>query len=274
MRKICLTAALAALVTTAYAQEPKPSPATDWYRAGHVTLRVSDAAQGMSAAWQFDRADNGDNRIVRDERRGEAAAAGTVISVCDDRALLMNGLKPGRGREMREIDEPVLVLQMVLRVLARAAPEGPAALAADKLVEIGDKSTPIRVRKGLEARRDFNAPWLARGRLKREAGGAIAFDIVFTHAGDTAGDARPELGLAGVWRQNSGVASFADAMPIADWQVFRVNAVAVTTGGSTHIESMSTTKPLRYATLGHLRRHIERDWSMNPKVAPILECQP
>ncbi len=274
MRKICLMAVLCSLVTLVQAQESKPSPATEWYRAGHVMLRVTDAAQGFGATWQFDRADNGDNRIVRDERRGEAVTSGSVLSVCDDRALLMTGLTPGRGREMREIDEPVLVLQLVLRLLARAAPEGPAALGADKLVEITEKAAPIRVRKGLEARREFNAPWQARGRLKREAGGAVAFDLVFTHAGDNANDPRAELALAGVWRQNSGVASFADAMPVADWQVYRVNAVAITTGGSTQIESMSTTRPLRYATLGHLRRHIERDWSMNPKVAPILECTP
>lgn len=274
MRKFWLFAVLIALAPLGHAQAPKPSPATEWYRAGHVTLRLADTAHDFNATWQFDRADNGDNRVIREERRGASGVSGTVMSVCDDQALLMKGLTPGRQREMREIDEPVLYLQLVLRLLARAAPEGFAAMGGDKLVEINEPAAAIRVRKGMEVRRDFNAPWQARGRIKREAGGEIGYEIVFTYAGDDAKAPRGELALAGVWRQQSRAQSFEDSTQIADWQVYRVDAVPVTSGGTTHIESMSTTKPLRYATLGHLRRHIERAWSPNPKVAPIQECKP
>lgn len=272
MVKFWLFAALSALASAAVAQSP--SPATGWYRAGHVTLRLNDAARDFSAAWQFDRADNGDNRVMREERRGTASINGTVMSICDDQALLMKGITPERRHEMRELDEPVLHLQMVLRLLARAAPEGPAALGNDKLVEINEPAAAIRVRKGQEARRDFNAPWQARGRIHREAGGEIAYDIAFSHAGNSAQEPRTELNLAGVWRQESRAHSFDNSSAIADWQVYRVYPVPVTTGGSTVFESMATTKPLRYATLGHLRRHIERAWSPNPKVAPIMECKP
>lgn len=274
MKKIWFYAALVALAPCVCAQAPKPSPASEWYRAGHVTLRLGDAARDFNAAWQFDRADNGDNRVIREERRGTLAVKGTVMSVCDDQALLMNGVTPERMHEMRELEEPVLYLQLLLRLLARAAPEGVAAMANDKPVEINEAAAAIRVRKGMEARRDFEAPWQARGRIKREAGGEIAFDLTFSHAGENAKDPRTELKLAGLWRQQSRVRTFEDATGIADWQVFRVNAVPVITAGNTHIESMSTTKPLRYATLGHLRRHIERSWSPNPKVAPIMECKP
>jgi hypothetical protein len=272
MKKFWLFAALCAYASAVAAQNP--SPATGWYRAGHVTLRLTDTARDFSAAWQFDRADNGDNRVMREERRGGAKINGTVMSICDDQALLMKGVTPERLHEMRELDEPVLHLQMVLRLLARAAPEGPAALGNEKLIEITEPAVPIRVRKGMEARRDFNAPWQARGRIRREAGGEIAYDIVLNHAGNNAQEARTELNLAGVWRQESRAHSFDNSFEIADWQVYRVNPVPVIVGGNTQIEPMATTKPLRYATLGHLRRHIERAWSPDPKVTPISECKP
>jgi hypothetical protein len=272
MKYFCWFAALSVLASAVAAQSP--SPATGWYRAGHVTLRLTDAAREFSAAWQFDRADNGDNRVMREERRGGASINGTVMSICDDQALLMKGVTPERLREMRELDEPVLHLQMVLRLLARAAPEGPSAVGNDKLIEIAEPAVPIRVRKGSEARREFNAPWQARGRIRRETGGEIAYDIVLNHAGNNAQEARTELNLSGVWRQDSRAHSFDNSFDIADWQVYRVNPVPVVVGGNAQIESMATTKPLRYATLGHLRRHIERAWSPNPKVAPILECKP
>jgi len=274
MKKFLFFALIAALVPAAHAQVQKPSPATEWYRAGHVTLRLTDAARDFTARWQFDRADNGDNRVIREERRGAVDVSGTVMTICDDRALVMKNLKPERKHEMGEIDEPVLNLQLVLRLLARAAPEGPVAMGGEKLVELNEPAAVIRVRKGLEARRDFNAPWQARGRIKREASGDIGYEIVFSYAGADAKAPRSELTLAGVWRQLSGAQSFADATDIADWLVFRVNPVAVTTGGNTQFESMSTTTPLHYATLGNLRRHIERSWSANPKMAPNMECKP
>ena len=272
MRKFWLIAALCALAAAAQAQGP--SPATEWYRAGHVSLRLTDAAHDVNAAWQFDRADNGDNRVLREERRGGVKFDGAVMSICDDQALVIKGIPLERGREMRALDDPVLYLQMLLRLLARAVPEGPAAFGGDKLVEISEPKAALRVRKGLEARRDFNAPWQARGRIMRDAAGDISYDIVLNHAGDGAEQARTELKAAGVWRPESLVHSFADSMDIADWQVYRVNAVPVTVGGNTQMESMANIKPLRYADLGHLRRHIERAWSPNPKVAPALACKP
>ena len=272
MRNFWLFAALCALAAPAPAQSP--SPATEWYRAGHVTLRLTDAARDFKAAWQFDRADNGDNRVIREEKRGSTAIDGMVMSICDDQALLMKSITPERLHEMRELDEPVLYLQLVLRLLARAAPEGVVAFGNDKLVEINEPKTTIHVRKGEDARRDFNAPWQARGRITREAGGEIAYDLVLSHAGDNAQAPRTELKLAGVWRQQSRAHSFEDATDISAWQVYRVNAVPVTTGGNVHVEPMVATKPLRYATLGHLRRHIERAWSPNPKVAPVMACKP
>ena len=272
MRNFWLFAVLCAFAAAAAAQTP--SPATEWYRAGYVSLRLTDAAHDFSAAWQFDRADNGDNRVTREEKRGNATSEGAVMSICDDQALLVKGVMPERAHEMRELDEPVLYLQIVLRLLARAVPEGVVAFGKDKLVEINEPKATIRVRKGSEARRDFNAPWQARGLITREAGGEIAFDLVLNHAGDTAQAPRNELKLAGVWRQESRARSFEDATDISAWRVYRVNAVPVETGGNIHMEPVATTTPLRYATLGHLRRHIERAWSPNPKVAPIMACKP
>lgn len=278
MKKFCLIAVLVVLAPFVRAQgsspAPKPSPATEWYRAGHVTLRLADSANDFNASWQFDRADNGDNRVIREERRGGKLSNGTVMTVCDDFALLMQGVIPEKRHEMIEMDEPVLHLQLLLRLLARAVPEGPAVFGNDKLVEISEPVATIRVRKGMEARRDFNAPWQARGRITRAPGGDVAFELVFFHAAGGAVTRQRELTMAGVWRQETRAHSFADSMAIEDWRVFRVDQVPVTAGGTVHIEQMATTTPLQYATLGHLRRHIERSWSPNPKVAPIMQCKP
>ena len=113
MKKFWLMVALCVLPAAAQAQSP--SPAAQWYRAGSVTLRLSDTARDFTAAWQFDRADNGDNRVIREERRSGANINGVVMTVCDDSALLIKGIRPEPLHEMRELDEPVLQLQLLLR---------------------------------------------------------------------------------------------------------------------------------------------------------------
>ena len=272
MKKIIVFAACLGLAPLAVAQAPNATPAAEWYRAGHVTLRLADAARDFNATWQFDRADNGDNRVIREERRAGVALNATVMTVCDDLALLMQGVAPVQHREMREIDEPVLHLQMLLRLLARALPEGPSAVAAGKRIELDEAAATLQVQKGQQTRLDFNAPWRLRGRVARD-GDALAFELVFNHAAANVKDARSELTVSGQWRQQSAARSFADTTAIGDWRVFRVNPVPLTIGGHTRLEYMATTTPLRYATLGHLRRLIERGWSSNPKAAAIMECK-
>lgn len=271
MKTFWLGIALCLLAPAAQAQAP--SPAATWFRAGHVTLRLTDAAADFRATWRFDRADNGDNRILREEQRGSTRIDGEVMAICDDQALLLHDIRPERTHELRELDGPLMYLQLTLRLLARALPEGVSVAAAGRSFELKEPAAPIRTRRGAESRRDFNAPWQARGRVTREADGGIAFEIAFDYAGDAASAPRTALQLSGVWREDSAVRRFDDATDIAAWQVYRINAVPVTTAGNVHFEAMAATKPLRYATLGHLRRHIERAWSPNPKVKPIMECK-
>src|SRR5690242_17273832 len=122
MPKCTICALLALVAAGAWAQSPKPGET--WFNAGHVALAVAGAGGATGAEWQFDRANNGDVRILKKERRGNANVTGTVLSICSDQALLLKDLQPQRGHELSELNEPVLYLQLVLRLLARAMPDG------------------------------------------------------------------------------------------------------------------------------------------------------
>ena len=115
MLRITAVALLASIALGTQAQNPKPAEV--WVGAGHVVLNVTDAPGRLAAEWQFDRADNGDVRIIKDEHRGTARVSGTLLSVCDDQAVLFKDIVPGRQRELQELNEPVLHLQLVLRLL-------------------------------------------------------------------------------------------------------------------------------------------------------------
>lgn len=271
MIKPAVFAVLALTALSARAQSP--SPATLWYNAGHVELSVTSSAGEFTAAWQFDRADNGDIRIIKNEQRGANTNNGTLLSVCEDRALLFKDIVPATRREMRELDEPVLHLQLALRLLARALPQGPAAIGAEAAIDINEATTPLRVRKGSTMRRDFLVPWQVRGKVGRAAQDSIRFELAFSHAPADSAGRRDELKLSGVWQQKSQAAAFDNAFAIAEWRVYRVDTVVNFVGGNAELDPFVVPQPRRFQTLGELRSRIERVWVAGPGARKQIECR-
>ena len=271
LANILAASAVLALVTLS-AGAQNAAPAALWYAAGHVALTVTDAPRGLAAAWQFDRADNGDVRIVKDEQRGAARLSGTLLSICGDQALLFRDIVPAPLAELQELDEPVLHLQMALRLLARALPQGPSALGEQMDIDVDDDQNKLLLRKGPRARLEFNAPWRVRGGVARGEAGDIRFALDFTYGSGGAKNGRAGVKLAGLWRQQSGLRALDDAFALTGWRVHRVDTVAEVTGGNTVLENVAMARPLQFATLGELRRRIEQRWDTGPRAQKHFEC--
>jgi hypothetical protein len=212
-------------------------------------------------------------RIIKEEQRGPAKVSGTLMSVCDDHALLLKDLVPARNQALRELNDPILHLQLVMRLLARALPQGPLAIGASHSVNLSEPNTPVRVRKGPSAARDFGAPWQARGAVTRSAAGDIAFDLAFTYTDSEAGGARQEMKISGVWRQSSDLQKAPDSFALADWSVYRVDLFSKTLAGKVEFNAVAAVIPLPFKTMGELRARIEREWEENPRALKIMECR-
>ena len=270
MRKCAAFALLASVGMGAAAQNPKPADV--WFSAGHVALSATNAASGLAAEWQFDRADNGDVRLIKDERRGTARVSGTVLSVCGDQAIIFKDFSPAPRRELQELNEPVLHLQLVLRLLARALPAGLPAAGSETGVDIGDDKNTLRLRKDYSARKDIGAPWRTRGSVRRAAAD-VRFDLVVTYAADDPPHRPVELKLAGVWEQQSRMQKLDNTFSIAGWRVHRVDAVSEVVGGNTYVDPVARIAPLSFATLGDVRATIGRWWDPNVKAPQRMECK-
>jgi hypothetical protein len=261
---------LAAIALNAGAQSSKPADV--WLSAGHIHLTAADAASGLSAEWQFDRADNGDVRLIKNERRSSGTVSGTLLSVCSDQAILFKDMVPASRHELRELDEPVLHLQLVLRLLARAMPDGLPRDGSETAIDIGDDKTTLRLRKGHSARKDIGAPWRARGTARRR-GSDVRYDLAVSYAGDNPPHPRMELKVAGLWSAQSRVKALDNALNLAGWRVHRVDIESDVVGGNTVFDSVARTAPLTFATLGDVRAAIGRSWNPNAKAAQRMECK-
>ena len=164
-------------------------------------------------------------------------------------------------------------MQLVLRLLARALPQGPLAMGEQTSIDIGDDQNTLRVRKDYRARVNFGVPWRVRGSVSRGNAGDIRFDLDFAYTDSAAKNGRPELKLAGVWRRQSGMRGLADAYTLAGWRVHRVDTVAEVAGGNTVLNNVAMTQPLQFATLGELRQRIEQRWDTGPRANKHFECR-
>jgi hypothetical protein len=268
MRRCVAFAVMASVACGAAAQTSKPADV--WYSAGHIGLTATGA--GLNAEWQFDRANNGDVRLVKNERRDSARISGTILSVCDDRALVFKDITPAPRHEMQELNEPVLHLQLTLRLLARAMPDGLPAAGSDIAIDTGDDKTTLRLRKNFSARKDIGAPWRARGSARR-TGSEVRFEIAVTYAGDNPPHPRQDLKLAGVWSQQSRAAGLDNALNLSGWRVHRVDLVSENVGGNIVMDTVANTTPLTFATLGDVRARIGRSWNPNVKAPQHTTCK-
>ncbi len=272
MARLSLCVLLCSLCTGSYAQASRPG--TAWYEAGHVLLAVTEPAVGLSGSWQFDRADNGDMRIVKEEQRLGTVVKGSVMMICSDSAMLTRGLAPVKGRETRELDGPVLLLQLALRLLERGLPQGPQAVAGETAFDVRETELPIRVRRGNMARSEFLPPWRAQGKVAPVTPGQIRFEMKFAYSTLAARDRQFQMDLVGVWQRESRVAAFEQDTSISDWQVFRVDAVGKNVAGNFLIDQVAALQARRYQTLGELRTMIERNWDPRQRTRVREECAP
>ena len=254
----------------AYAQD---APAISWYAAGHVDLNVSDPETGLVAgAWQFDRADNGDIRIIKREQRDGTQVTGSLMSICDDQALLFKDIVPPRHREMDELDRPILLLQLTLKLLARGFPQGPLSVLGKSALDVGDEKSTLSVNKGNDARRDFHPPWRVNGVAEPEVSGGIRFKLAFSYAGGGAGHGS-SITIDGLWRQTSAMPTLDDAFPIESWRVYRIDTVASFVGGNAQFDPVVISKPLHFENVGELRARIESGWSTSLRANKQSVCK-
>jgi hypothetical protein len=264
--------AFAFSATHSYAQNQSP-PTASWSTAGHIALNVTDPETALTAAWQFDRAENGDIRVIKQEQRAGTEVAGTLMSICSDQALLFKNVIPLRHREMNELDQPILLLQLALKLLDRALPQGPQAVTAASTIDISDEKNSVRVNKGNKIRRDFSAPWQAHVTAEHSATDSVKFKIIFSYTTNVTTAHNAMISLEGVWQQASNMPTLDNMVSLEGWQTYRVITFVNTVGGKAQLDPEVVSLPLYFKTVGELRSRIERNWSKSLRARKQFACR-
>jgi len=243
------------------ATKPVAKPAVEqvsaWARGNRVLLGVTQARLGFSAQWRFARADNGDIVLDKEESRAGQTEAGTLILVGSG-ALAARDLRLERGRELDSINGPLLMLQLVLRLMERAVPGGPASLKQDTRIELSERVNGIKV-TGVGADGEFFAPWTLKGTIGPASNGQIKFEFEFVSANRAKGAPTHETSIAGIWQDAVPGVALPDNQSLRGWRVYQLKTV-VKPRGTINTLGLGTSAPMAFGNLGQVRRSVA-EWA-------------
>jgi len=235
-----------------------PVVESEWSRGNRLLLGVTQPALGFAAEWRFERSTGGDLFLERRESRGGGLEAGAMLLLAGRGALLARGAALQPGRELDAMNGPLLMRELLMRLLEQGVPGGPGRLAREQRVDVAERSRPLRV-TGVGAEGEILAPWRLTGTIGPAGPGKVKFDLEFTSTARSPAGARYETSIVGIWQNTPPPVQFADDMPTRGWQVYRIKPVVVGRGAANAV-GWGTSAPMGFTNLGEVRRRVA-EWS-------------
>jgi hypothetical protein len=254
---------LACAALNADAQQPTQSPSvsaveSEWARGNRLLLGVTQPALGFAAEWRFERSTTGDVFLERKENRGGSLEAGSMLLLTGRGALLAHGARLQPGRELDAMNGPLLMRQLVMRLLEQSVPDGPGKLGRDLRLDVSERTRTLSV-TGIGTQAEFLAPWRLTGTIGPAGPGKVKFDLEFTSTARSPAGARYETSIVGIWQNAPPPVVFADDMPLRGWQVYQIKPVVLGRGAE-NIIGFGTSAPMGFPNLGAVRRRVAQ-WS-------------
>ncbi len=240
-------------------------PGAAWYRGNQITLDASEPKAGFRARWTFERTEANDIRLVLDEQRKAGPQSGTIL-IIGQKALLTRDLVLARqGALMPAVDGSTLLLNLTLRALERAVPDGPQSVRRERAVNVRDDTQALTVDTPT-AGGTFLPPWQLTGTVRRE-GDAVAFDLLLVSRSRGEPNETNNTSLRGTWRSEGGKPpELPDALSLQGWTLHAIVGAPKEVNRRQVIVYEAVPRQ-NFAALGELRRAIELGWPGQPDTA-------
>ena len=228
-----------------------PSP---WSALADYTLTLKLPPKGATGTWTIRTyADPGDVMVDIDTPGTQGRIQGTML-LLGGQAIAARGIALEPGFEIDHLDNAIVNLKLLTRLLDAAVPGGPAAVKGKLAVKARDDKSPI-VASTPSANGRIAAPWSLQGSVERIDAATIAFRLEVDASG---GDKPAErarwsfTGRAGGTQKDRALDS---AMSLAGWNAYTLGQVKTAKPQSSHmtIRFGATKLPGPFATLKDLR---------------------
>ncbi len=143
------------------------------------------------------------------------------------------------------LDEPLLYLQQVLKILAHIFPQGPEGVHGEEHFNVTEKDMPIRVATS-SASGTYEAPWTATGSLTKDEPERIHYDLDFLYVSKQRGK-QVNLHFEGTWKFQKNKQTLDHGLDVQGYDVFSLGVRDKNIQGQRSVD-YGTTKKKSYTT--------------------------
>ena len=231
---------------------------TAWQDFNSFTLKTSIPGQSAYSKWQgkFDAKSN-DIQVDVEHSQSGSIIRGKILMI-GGRVMAIQGPIATPDHEIDALDGVVLELQLVMKLLGRALPSGPASVSSAKAIDYTDTKTGVKVATQ-SAGETFQPPWRVAGKLKKVGPDAIEFSLTFTSRNDQAPGAekQEQITLFEGMLFNTRNAKIDDQFNLETWKLFDVGPQSRNQKGATIIDFSAAPLIGTYKTVADVHKNIE-----------------
>jgi hypothetical protein len=215
---------------------------TGWSEFNKLILKLNPD-RGDFFFLDFERYKNNDVRINIED----SVKKGTIL-VVNNQYMLTQGLDLRPGYEIDILDQPLLMRELVLKLLYSSLPKGPPMKQGTYLLDHIDNFHSLHV-STKSTSEDFLAPWDIKGNMDCIEPGSLTFKFSVNFKNKT----RP-LEILGEWLAQASISAFQDDMPLDGWEVYKlghykkeIKDEKIDLYGATHVVDFKTLGQVREA---------------------------
>jgi hypothetical protein len=201
-----------------------------------------------------------DLQISLDQKESDNSVRGQLVMI-GGRILATKGLTLDEGYEIDAVDGPLLYVQLLIRLLGRAFPEGPDSLHGVQPIKLTEPREDLQIATP-SASGDFPAPWSVEGTASKDKRGAVHFDLRFVSTAPS--DGKPSeltVRLKGYLERARSDLLIRDEMRLDGWKVYGVGPQVKRQDGGTIYDYGTARQDKRYTTVAEVRKAIAEEES-------------
>lgn len=240
-------------------KDPECGDPTAWAGFTRVVLKQSSLGSPEVVEWKasFDHETN--DMLIDTDMRGSSTPITGSIAMVGGRIMLSKGLKLEPGYEIDALDLPVLSMKLVMIVLGRVFPAGPAHFTGQKDIDRTDK---IGIKYATPSASGYiQAPWVVKGKVHKLAEGNVTFDLALTFPVKQ-GDKTSKTYTMKMTGELSmlGHAVFLDTDLLDGWTTYGLGPRQINQAASTILDYGATPdQGASYQTIGDIRAFIAEE---------------
>ena len=254
-----ILACLALLTGASAAQQPGSEPAA-WQDFNSFTLNLTQPGEPGYSEWRGHiNSQSNDIQIDVETQHSGAVVRGKILMI-GGRVMAIQGPIAEAGHEIDALDGPVLQVQLVTKLLARALPNGPASIPSAQHIHYADSKIGIEIATP-SAGGEIPSPWRLVGDVKRikPNGMEYSLTLTFRRPGEP-GKETPETSMSFEGKFfNAADTGIDDRQNLEAWKVFDVGVQSRKQQGSTVYDYGATPATVPYRTVADVRKQLAAD---------------